>query len=334
MRWEPPPGTPPHDEPQPFLRAMRSRTWAWWRPVAGLALLTVVYAVASVAVILVALITGITPDLALLDLIDPWVLLVTNISLILFIPAVWLAWAVAHGMRIGWSASVLARIRPRLLAPYAYRALVTLGLGIVLSVGLGVLLDPETVTGPVPELGWLLLVVFLTTPLQSAAEEYLFRGYLSQTIAGWFRTERAGAVTAAVVTAAAFSMAHAPPDLLTFLDRFVFALAASATVWLTGGLEAAIVLHAVNNVLVFTMAGLLGDGVATAEVPRGAGLVFVVITIVSMAGYVALVARSRDALRAERWTPAQDLRLPWARPQGPPPGGVPAPWHSVPLPGR
>jgi uncharacterized protein len=334
MRWEPPPGTPPHDEPQPFLRAMRSRSWAWWRPVAGLALLTVVYAVASVAVILVALITGITPDLALLDLIDPWVLLVTNISLILFIPAVWLAWAVAHGMQIGWSASVLARIRPRLLAPYTYRALVTLGLGIVLSVGLGVLLDPGTVTGPVPELGWLLLVVLLTTPLQSAAEEYLFRGYLSQTIAGWFRTERAGAITAAVVTAAAFSMAHAPPDLLTFLDRFVFALAASATVWLTGGLEAAIVLHAVNNVLVFTMAGLLGDGVATAEVPSGTGLVFVLITIVSMAGYVALVARSRDALRPERCTPAQDLRPPWARPPGPPPGGIPAPWQPVPLPGR
>jgi membrane protease YdiL (CAAX protease family) len=332
MRWEPPPGTPPHDEPQPFLRAMRSRTWAWWRPVAGLALLTVVYAVASVAVILVALVTGITPDLALLDLIDPWVLLVTNISLILFIPAVWLAWAVAHGMRIGWSASVLARIRPRLFAPYAYRALVTLGLGIVLSVGVGVLLDTDSVTGPVPQLGWLLLVVFLTTPLQSAAEEYLFRGYLSQMIAGWFRSERVGAITAAVVTAAAFSMAHAPPDFWTFLDRFVFALAASATVWLTGGLEAAIVLHAVNNVLVFGMAGLLGEGVATAEVPSGTGLLFVVITTVSMAAYVALVARSRDRLRPERWTPAQDLRPPWDRSPGPPPGTVAAPWQPVPVP--
>jgi membrane protease YdiL (CAAX protease family) len=260
------------------------------------------------------------------------VLLITNISLILFIPAVWLAWAVAHGMRIGWSASVLARIRPRLFAPYAYRALVTLGLGIVLSVGVGVLLDTDSVTGPVPQLGWLLLVVFLTTPLQSAAEEYLFRGYLSQMIGGWFRSERAGAITAAVVTAAAFSMAHAPPDFWTFLDRFVFALAASATVWLTGGLEAAIVLHAVNNVLVFGMAGLLGEGVATAEVPSGTGLLFVVITTVSMAAYVALVARSRDRLRPERWTPAQDLRPPRAGPPGPPPGTVAAPWQPVPVP--
>jgi membrane protease YdiL (CAAX protease family) len=298
--------------------------------VAGLALLSAVYGVAVAAVVLVALVTGVTPDLALLDLVDPWVLLVTNISLILFIPCVWLAWAVAHGMRIGWSASVLARIRPRLFLPYAQLALVTLGVGILLSVAIGLLLDPVSITGPVPHLGWLLLVVILTTPLQSAAEEYFFRGYLSQMIAAWFRSERLGAVGAAVTTAAAFSLAHAPPDLWTFLDRFLFALAASAVVWLTGGLEAAIVLHAVNNVLVFGLAGLLGDGIATDQAPSGTGFLFVLITTVSMAGYVTLVARSRERLRPERWTAALDLRPRDARPPGP----VPVPWQPVPLPER
>ena len=65
--------------------------------------------------------------------------------------------------------------------------------------------------------GWLVVVVLLTTPLQSAAEEYLFRGYLSQAIAGWVRTPRAGAISAALVTAALFSLAHLPQDFLTFL---------------------------------------------------------------------------------------------------------------------
>jgi membrane protease YdiL (CAAX protease family) len=210
---------------------------------------------------------------------------------------------------------------------------VTLGVGILLSVGGGLLFGAGTVTGPVPQLGWLLIVVFLTTPLQSAAEEYLFRGYLSQMVAGWFRSHRVGAITAAVVTSAAFSLAHAPEDVWTFLDRFVFALAASATVWLTGGLEAAIVLHAVNNVLVFSLAGVLGEGVATADVPDGTGAIFVLITTASMAGYLALVVRSRARLRPERWTGAQDLRQPWVRPPGPPPGPAPAPWHPMPLPG-
>ena len=99
-------------------------------------------------------------------------------------------------------------------------------------------------------------------PLQSAAEEYLFRGLPEP----GDRRLGAGARGPArcwprVVTAALFSAAHVPADVPTFLDRFAFGLAASAVVWLTGGLEASIVLHAVNNVLVFVLAGALGDGV-------------------------------------------------------------------------
>ena len=68
--------------------------------------------------------------------------------------------------------------------------------------------SPETApaTGPVAGFGWLLLVVLLTTPLQSAAEEYLFRGYLSQAVAGWVGRPRAGAVVAAVLTAALWKL--------------------------------------------------------------------------------------------------------------------------------
>ena len=74
-----------------------------------------------------------------------------------------------------------------------------------------------SVTGPVASFGWLLVVVVLTTPLQSAAEEYLFRGYLSQAIAGVGAGARApGRWWPASLTAALFSAAHAaarPADL-------------------------------------------------------------------------------------------------------------------------
>jgi membrane protease YdiL (CAAX protease family) len=287
---------------------MRARDWAWWRPLLGMALLVVAYVVAVTLVVVVSLLTGLTPDLALLDLVDPVVLLITNLTLIVAVPTVWLAWLVAHGMRSGWSSSVLARLRWRLLPRLALLALVTLGTGIGLSVLLGFLLGDDEAGGPVPGFGWLLLVVVFTTPLQSAAEEYLFRGYLSQAIASWVRAPRVGAVLAAVVTATLFSLAHVPPDFLTFLDRFVFGLGASAVVWLTGGLEGAIVLHAVNNVLVFVLAGALGDGVGTEEVPQGGGPFFVTLSVLSVAGYVALVARSRRTLQPELLTPARDLR--------------------------
>jgi membrane protease YdiL (CAAX protease family) len=270
----------------------------------------VVYLVATVVLVFVTLATGVAPDFAQTDLVDPLTLLLTNLSLIAAIPVVWLAWVTAHGMRPGWSSSVVARLRWRLLPPYALMAVGTLGAGIGLSVLLGFVLGEEQVGGPVASYGWLLVVVVLTTPLQSAAEEYLFRGYLSQSIAAWVRRPVAGAVVAAVATAALFSAAHLPPDVPTFLDRFAFGLAASAVVSLTGGLEAAIVLHAVNNVLVFVLAGALGDGVATEQVPDGSALVFLLISLLSMAAYVAVVRRSRARLRPERHTAALDLRTP------------------------
>ncbi|KQS73226.1 hypothetical protein ASG41_00555 [Modestobacter sp. Leaf380] len=316
-----PPGMPPFDVPRTYLQLMLARDWAWWRPLLGLLLFTVLYLVAAVVVTLAVLVTGVVPVANLLDLTDPGVLLMTNLSLIVAIPIVWACWAVAHGLRPGWASSVTGRLRWRLLWPLTWRALATLGVGVVLTIGISVVADGGGITGPDSSYVWLLLVVLLTTPLQSAAEEYVFRGYLSQTIAGWVRTERAGAVVAAVLTAALFSAAHAPPDVLTFLDRFVFGLAASAVTWLTGGLEAAIVLHAVNNVVVFTVAGLLGDGVASSVPPAGVGLLITLLDVLVMGAYVWLVARARQTLAAATLSPAVDLRrVPvWA------PSWVPAP---------
>jgi membrane protease YdiL (CAAX protease family) len=289
---------------------MRSRDWGWWRPLLGLLLLGVVYMVAATVVVLLTVATGVGTDFAQQDLADPVTLLVTNLSLIVAVPVVWLAWVAVHGMSRGWSSSVLARLRWRLVPPYTLMAVGTLGLGIGVAILLGFLLGDEQATGPVPSFGWLLVVVVLTTPLQSAAEEYLFRGYLSQCIAGWVRSRVAGAVLAGVLTAALFSAAHVPGDVPTFLDRFAFGLAASAAVWLTGGLEASIVLHAVNNVLVFVLAGALGDGVATQDVPDGTGLLLLLVSVLSVAAYVVVVRRSRHRLRPETHTGAVDLRTP------------------------
>jgi membrane protease YdiL (CAAX protease family) len=306
--WRPPPGTPPHEVPTAFLMAMRSRDWRWWRPLLGLLLIVALWFVGAAVIMGVALFTAVGPNLDLLDLVDPGVLLVTNLVLVVAVPCVWLAWAAAHGMTTGWSSSVLGRLRWRLLLPFTFMALATLGVGIVLSVLLGFVVGDEEVTGPVPSFGWLLVVVLLTTPLQSAAEEYVFRGYLSQAIAGWVRRPRAGALVAGLLSALLFAAAHGAQDPITFLDRFAFGLAASALVWLTGGLEAAIVLHAVNNVLVFVLAGGLGDGVATDQVPAGFGLLFLVISLTCNGAYLVLVARSRARLRVETGTAAAQLR--------------------------
>jgi hypothetical protein len=307
-----PPGFPPHDVPQPYLLLMRSRDWAWWRPLLGLLLFGVVYLVAVVVLAVVAAVTGVAPDLALDDLTDPMVLLVTNASLVVAIPIVWLCWAVPHGMGIGWSSSVLGRLRWRLVWPYTVRALLTLGIAVGLTVVLTVVTSGVEITGPDSSFVWLLLVVLLTTPLQAAAEEYVFRGYLSQAIAAWIGRPTAGAVVSGVFTATLFSLAHLPPDFLTFLDRFAIGLTFSAVVWLTGGLEAAIVLHAVNNVVIFLLVGLLGDEVLAVDASSGTNPLLdwgtVLLGLLAMGAYVYWVARSREKLHPELLSPAVDLR--------------------------
>jgi membrane protease YdiL (CAAX protease family) len=303
-----PPGTPPYDVPTPYVLLMRARDWAWWRPLLGLLLFAVLYAVAGVVLVIVVLVTGVVPDLALVDLTDVAVLLVTNLSLIVAIPIVWLCWLVPHGLRIGWSSSVLGRLRWRLFLPSTTRALATLGVAVAAGLLIAVAVTGVEVTGPSSSFGWMLLVVLTTTPLQAAAEEYVFRGYLSQTIAGWIGRAGVGAAVAAVVTAALFSAAHGPPDVQTFLYRFVIGLAFSAVVWLTGGLEAAIALHAVNNVVIFLLAGALGDRAAAAEPGGVIGWATSLLGMLGMAAFVAWVAVARARLQPELLSPAVDLR--------------------------
>jgi uncharacterized protein len=314
-RWLPP-GTPPHDVPQPYLHVMRSRKWAGWRPAVGLLLLVVVYVIAAILTFVVGAVGLIAAgeisfsEAALDDLSGPGVVLVLNLVTAVAIPVVWLAWAAAHGMRIGWSSSVLGRLRWRLLPWYTLMAVATLGVGICVSLGLALAQGMES-GAPVASYGWLVVVVLLTTPLQAAAEEYLFRGYLSQAVAGWIRAPEAGAILAALVSGTLFSLAHLPPDLPSFLYYFLVGLAASAVVWMTGGLEAAIALHTVNNVVIFVLAGALGEDVmASAESTAGVPWFDVALTLVAMGAFVAVVARSRRRLRPETLTPALDLRAP------------------------
>ena len=320
MHWKPPPGTPPHDVPQPFLLAMRTRSWGWWRPAVGLLLILVVYLVAAIVTFVIGGVGLFIADGASLlemdpaDMYGPGFILVINLVTAVAIPVVWLAWAATHGMRIGWSSSVLGRLRWRLMPTYVGLALLTIGISIVASFGLSLATGAmgEDITGPVASYGWLLVVVLLTTPLQSAAEEYLFRGYLSQAVAGWLPDPRAGAVLAALVSGVLFSLAHLPPGLSSFVFYLLVGLAASAVVWLTGGLEAAIALHSVNNVVIFVLAGALGeDFLAASESSAGVPWFDVLLALLALAVFVALVARSRRRLRPELHTAAQDLRPPF-----------------------
>ena len=97
---------------------------------------------------------------------------------------------------------------------------------------------------PQPGFWGFLVVIILTSPLQAAAEEIFFRGYLMQALGSLVAQPWFGVVVSAVV----FALMHGVQNPALFLDRLGFGLLAGFLVWRTGGLEAGIGAHVINNI--------------------------------------------------------------------------------------
>lgn len=171
-----------------------------------------------------------------------------NLGLATLIPITWAVLAVMHRVRPRWLASVQPGVRRRYLLICLAIALVSLN---------GVLLISLLVGGfpafHVQRGFWgFLVVIVATSPIQAAAEEIFFRGYLMQALGSLVGRPWFGIVGSSVV----FALLHGTQNLPLFVDRLAFGLLAALLVWRTGGLEAGIAAHVVNNVFAFVIAGL------------------------------------------------------------------------------
>src|SRR5690606_10588747 len=120
----------------------------------------------------------------------------------------------------------------------------------------------------------LLVLTFLTTPIQAAGEEYVFRGWLMQQVGAYVKNTYAALALAIVISSVFFALAHTSLDPWVLLDLGSFATAAVVLTWRTGGLEAAVALHAVNNVIALCLAILttgLDDAFITSDTTSTAG---------------------------------------------------------------
>lgn len=232
----------------------------------------------------------------------PFGLVVSHLGLAVLIPIAVLLVLLVHRGRPGFLSSVVGRLRWRWFAACFGVAVATLLVVLVAQ-------NLTTPGGPTwqisPQQGWwiFLLVMFGTTPLQAAAEEYFFRGYLMQACGALVATPWFGIVA----SAALFTLFHSSGNLALVLDRFAFGVLAGWLVWRTGGLEAAIAAHVVNNVTSFTLGALtssMADVKAISEVTWAAAA-WDVTRFVLFALAVWLLARR---VRPERLTPVPDPR--------------------------
>ncbi|MDN6565826.1 MAG: CPBP family intramembrane metalloprotease, partial [Actinomyces sp.] len=213
---------------------------------------------------------------------DPLGLALQLFFVFAMLPAVLVAVRVVEGRRPATLVSVLGRMRWGLLARGGALATVLIGLTMAASSLIGDSPVPSTSPATGGRLLAMLAVVVVAVPLQAAAEEFVFRGLLIQTVGAWVRP----AWVAILLQVPFFALGHVY-GWKGMVDVSVFAVVTGWLTLRTGGLEAAIGLHAANNVLAFA-AGVLGwSDPSSDQVPVGALVLSQVVTLT----YAVLVER-------------------------------------------
>ncbi|MFW5472353.1 CPBP family intramembrane glutamic endopeptidase [Knoellia sp. CPCC 206450] len=240
-------------EPRTYVHQMRGPRYRWWRPLVALAVGTGIWVV-SAALLSVPALFLVDSEEEMVNPLNPWASLSLNLLLAALVPATlvalwagfrrspWRVLSVAGRLRWGWLGWCLLVVTP-LWAAY-----------LLLT---WFVFDQEVLDRP-ERWGALLLITLLTTPLQAAGEEVAFRGGLVQGVGAWFRSPVVALGVTTLLSTATFAAAHGSADPWIIIELGSLAVAGCWLAWRTGGLEAVIVLHVVNNVLIMATGILLG----------------------------------------------------------------------------
>ena len=240
-----------------YPQILRVENFVFWRSIVGvvigLALFLLLTTVISQALVLLFWAT-LAPDYSYADYFResfaferPLGMLATNLGIATLIPICLLLVSGLHQMPSRWLWSVQPGIRWRYLIGSLVIAIVALN-GVML---LSTLTEPPLTFEPQPGVAEFLVVILLTSPLQAVAEETFFRGYLMQALGSLVARPWFGVVVSAVI----FALLHGLQNPPLFVDRLAFGLLAGWLVWRTGGLEAGIAAHVINNVFAYGVAG-------------------------------------------------------------------------------
>lgn len=172
-----------------------------------------------------------------------WELVLTFAPAALLLPVCWLVVRAVGWRSLGTVSSVVGRLRWRWLLTCLPPAIVLLGAQVLVEL-IRSGWSFEASLWP----GWgsyalVVAVVVVLVPLQCAGEEYLFRGLLPQVLVRWTRWRW----PAALLASAIFVAGHGIADPWMVADVAVFALSLCWLAHRTGGLEAGIAFHTVNN---------------------------------------------------------------------------------------
>ena len=230
----------------------------WWMPLVEGLILFGIFMVLSILfgiVLALAFPETLTEDVLAADQLDPVVYFMLFASVALLLPSALLARLVLGPRPLGLIFSVTGRIRWKwlllcfLVAVGVYAVVNLAGIGLDLATG-----GTPTSVQLAPGFGWLLATTLIVVPLQCTAEEVVFRGYLAQMVGRWLKHP----AWAILLPVPLFVAGHVY-DVWGLLSVAIMAVSMGIVTWRTGGLEAGIALHAVNNMTVslFAMLGFV-----------------------------------------------------------------------------
>ena len=277
--------------------------YRWWRPLLALLLAGVIYV--SLASLIGAVTFAIvfsnsgspaeaertvtalfTPDTA-----NPLSVLLALATVAIGLPVIFLSmWAV--GLKpVGMLHSVTLRLRWRRLASYLVIAVAVFLAAQTLSFGLSFFFEntfdkPQEINASAALVSMLFVIALV--PLQVAAEEYAFRGMLMQSLGSWIKYP----VIPILISAALFTLGHAY-EFWGMTEVFILGVVAAWLTSRTGGLEAALALHLVNNLGIFVLlaSGLLGTTAVTANAGSPLSLA---VSVLMLTAFGLLVIRSSN----------------------------------------
>ncbi len=301
----------PHQQPTPYHQMYRTWGYSWWRPVVGVLLIIVGFFIVAPIIAAPILLVGAfvegsgdylqrIQDFASFTIISVTGLLYVNVAIALLTPIVWFLVRVMHRLRHRWISSVRPGIRWRFLWVSLGMAFVTLIVTYVVSAFIPTSGDPAVGMNVNPfdtKMLLLILVVVFTTPLQAIGEEYAFRGYLLQAFGSLLKNQWFAILGSAVI----FALAHGSQNFPLFFDRLAFGLVAAWLVIRTGGLEAGIAMHILNNILAFGSAILFGDVAASMDV-QTISWWNIPVTLTQSILYAALILWMAKVMKIDRFT--------------------------------
>lgn len=103
-------------------------------------------------------------------------------------------------------------------------------------------------------------MTLILTPLQCMGEEMLFRGWPIQILGPIFRNKKIAWLILGVGMSVAFSVMHEPVNVFVTMSLALFGILACAMIYITGRMEAGIIMHTINNAVLFSINALAVGG--------------------------------------------------------------------------